>query len=200
MVSHLSSTAGTAGPERGRSAEMALLREVAASAAAFALPLPASQAAADPWRGLGFNVGGNRLVSEIGQVLEVLATPPLTPVPGVKPWMLGIANVRGRLLPVVDLCGYLGLANTTHHSEWRILVVEDGDLYCGLLVEQSFGMLQFEPQEAEAGEDSAVEPGLVRFLRGSYRQSARQWRVMDVRALAREPTFFEVAAVSRRSV
>lgn len=185
--------------EHGRSEGMALLREVARSAATFALPLPARQATVAPWRGLGFNVGGNRLVSELGQVLEVLATPRVTPIPGVQSWVLGVANVRGRLLPVIDLCAYLGVANTTQRSEWRILVVEDGDLYCGLLVEQSFGMLQFEPQEAEVGDDDAVEPGLARFVRGSYRQSARQWRVMDVRALVREPTFFEVGAASRRS-
>ncbi|MCC5885720.1 MAG: purine-binding chemotaxis protein CheW [Gammaproteobacteria bacterium] len=187
-------------PDDGsRSEGMALLRQVARSAAAFALPLPARQAMVEPWRGLGFNVGGNRLVSELGQVLEVLAPPRLTPIPGVEDWVLGVANVRGRLLPVVDLCTYLGLENTTGRSEWRTLVVEDGDLYCGLLVEQSFGMLQFEPQEAEVGVDEKVEPGLARFIRGSYRQSARQWWVMEVRALVREPKFFEVGVSLRRS-
>lgn len=182
-----------------RLAGMAALEELARSAAVFALPLPARQATVEPWRGLGFNVGGNRLVSELGQVLEVLAPPRLTPIPGVQNWVLGVANVRGRLLPVMDLCAYLGLANTTGRAEWRTLVVEDGDLYCGLLVEQSFGMLQFEPQEAEAEVDDTVEPGLARFIRGSYRQSARRWRVMDVRALVREPAFFEVGAASMRS-
>jgi twitching motility protein PilI len=113
--------------------------------------------------------------------------------------VLGVANLRGRLLPVIDLCTYLNVSNTTQRSEWRILVVEDGNLYCGLLVEQSFGMLQFEPQEAGVGDDDTVEPGLAPFLRGSYRQSARQWRVIDVRALVREPVFFEGGAVSRRS-
>lgn len=187
----------TAGADEGRSEGMALLRGVARSAAAFALPLPARQAMVEPWRGLGFNVGGNRLVSELGQVLEVLAPPRVTPIPGVESWVLGVANVRGRLLPVIDLCAYLGVANTTQRAEWRVLVVEDGDLYCGLLVEQSFGMLQFEPQEADVGGDDIVEAGLARFLRGSYRQGARQWRVMDVRALVRQPTFFEVGATSR---
>lgn len=186
--------------EVSRPGGMALLREVARSAVTFALPLPARQAVAEPWRGLGFNVGGNRLVSQLGQVLEVLATPRITLIPGVEAWVLGVANVRGRLLPVIDLCAYLGMARTTQRAEWRVIVVEDGDLYCGLLVEQSFGMLQFEPQEAELGDEGTLEPGLARFVRGSYRQSARQWRVMDVRALVREPTFFEVGVISRRRV
>ncbi len=188
-------------PDDGSRPEgMALLRELARSAAAFALPLPARQATVEPWRGLGFNVGGYRLVSELGQVLEVLAPPRVTVIPGVEPWVMGVANVRGRLLPVIDLCAYLGLEKTTQRPEWRALVVEDGDLYCGLLVEQSFGMLQFEPQEAEVGDDNTVDPGLARFIRSSFRQSAREWRVMDVRALVREPEFFDVGASFGKSV
>lgn len=179
--------------EQGQS-PLAPLLALARGASAHALPLPARQATVEPWRGLGFNVGGNRLVSALGQVLEVLAPPRLTPIPGVKPWIMGVANVRGRLLPVVDLCSYLGLDNTAGRAQWRVLVVEDGELYCGLMVEQSFGMLQFEPQEAVMDSDDDVEAGLAPYLRGSYRQSARQWRVMDVRALVREPGFFDVGA------
>ncbi len=174
---------------------MALLRGLARAATACALPLPARQETVEPWRGLGFNVGSNRLVSELGQVLEVVAPPRLTPIPGVRPWVLGVANLRGRLLPVIDLCGYVGLENTAPRPQWRVLVVEDGELYCGLLVEQSFGMMQFEPQEAEEPEEASLDPSIARFVRGGFRQSARPWRVIDVRALVREPAFFDVAAI-----
>lgn len=174
---------------------MSLLRNVARGAATCALPLPARQEPVEPWRGLGFSVGGDRLVSELGQVLEVLAPPRLTSIPGVRPWILGVANVRGRLLPVIDLCGYLGVETSAPKSQWRVLVVEDGELYCGLLVEQSFGMMQFEPQEAEEPEEMSLDPAIARFVRGGFRQSARPWRILDVRALVRERAFFDVAAL-----
>ena len=54
------------------------------------------------WRGIGFRVGSRLLVSGIDEINELLAVPALTPVPGTQPWLLGVANVRGNLVPVVD--------------------------------------------------------------------------------------------------
>jgi twitching motility protein PilI len=172
----------------------ALLRNMARGAESAALPLPARDVAAEVWRGLGFNVGANRLVSALGEIDEVLAEPVLTPIPGTRAWVTGLANVRGRLVPVVDLCRYLGLEPSTPRSEWRVLVVEDGELLCGLMVEQSFGMMQFELPDHDPDPGEPTGTRLDAYLRGSFRSSGRQWRVMDIRALVREPEFFEVAA------
>lgn len=59
------------------------------------------------WQGVVFEIGGQRLVAPMGQVSEVLAMPEYTSLPLVKPWMLGIANIRGRLLPITDLSQFL---------------------------------------------------------------------------------------------
>ena len=51
---------------------------------------------------------GKRLfASSIGEINELLVTQPLTHVPGTREWLLGIANVRGNLVPVVDLGRFL---------------------------------------------------------------------------------------------
>ena len=59
------------------------------------------------WQGVVFEIGGQRLVAPMGQVSEVLSMPEYTSLPLVKPWMLGIANIRGRLLPLTDLSRFL---------------------------------------------------------------------------------------------
>lgn len=172
----------------------AVLRNMARGAETAALPLPARDVAAEVWRGLGFNVGANRLVSALGEIVEVLGEPAMTPIPGTRPWVMGLSNVRGRLMPVVNLCRYLGLESTNPRSDWRVLVVEDGELLCGLMVEQSFGMMQFGLPDHDPGPGEPTGTRLDAYLRGSFRASGRQWRVMDIRALVREPEFFEVAA------
>lgn len=55
------------------------------------------------WQGIGYQLGGVRLVSSMGELLEVLKVRRYTPVPRVREWMLGIANIRGRLIPIIDL-------------------------------------------------------------------------------------------------
>ena len=52
------------------------------------------------WRGVGFRLGQRRFVSSFEEVVEILSLPAVTPVPGAQAWMLGVANVRGSLLPV----------------------------------------------------------------------------------------------------
>lgn len=172
----------------------ALLRTMERGASQASLPLPSQEEVVEIWRGLAFNVGANRLVSALGEVLEVIAVPAMARMPGVAPWVSGVANLRGRLLPVVELCGYLGLERTSPASDWRVLVVEDGELFCGLMVEQSFGMMQFELSDYDGTGDAVTGTRLDPYLRGSFRGGGRQWRVIDVRALVREPAFFEVAA------
>jgi twitching motility protein PilI len=60
------------------------------------------------WTGLGFRLGDRWLVAPREDVREVIALPPLTRVPGARPWLLGLANVRGSLLPVCDVHRLLG--------------------------------------------------------------------------------------------
>ncbi len=64
-------------------------------------------------------------------------------MPGVKPWVKGVANLRGRLLPVMDLGGFLGLELSKARKQRRVLVVEYNDLFVGLLVDEVVGMQHF---------------------------------------------------------
>lgn len=168
------------------------LVSLARGATAAALPLPAQEQKAEVWRGLAFNVGSTRLLSSIGEVEEVIEVPALTRVPGTAEWLLGISNVRGRILPVVDLCAYFGFEKGVSEEEWRVLVVERGELLVGLLVEQAFGMMQFESSDADPEQEIALGNALDPYLRAGYRQSGRHWRVMDLGTLVQEPAFFQV--------
>ena len=64
------------------------------------------------WVGVAFRMAGELYLAAREETREVLAVPPgLTRVPGAKPWVKGIANVRGQLLPILDLRQYLGRAS-----------------------------------------------------------------------------------------
>ena len=60
------------------------------------------------WRAIGFRVGEHHFVSGIDEVSEILMQPPpVTSIPSTRPWMLGVANVRGNLIALVDLKQFL---------------------------------------------------------------------------------------------
>ena len=65
--------------------------------------LPEQLDAPGLWRGVAYRVGSHRLASGFDEVVEIMPLPLVSHVPGSLPWMLGVANVRGTLLPGVDL-------------------------------------------------------------------------------------------------
>jgi len=77
-----------------------------------------SDGMSEEWVGIGFRIGEEQFVASRDQVREVLMLPDaMTRVPGANRWMLGIANLRGHLLPLIDLKMLLG-SGRTGNSCW----------------------------------------------------------------------------------
>jgi twitching motility protein PilI len=178
--------------EPGAMSPFSRLAGMAKAATRAALPLPRAQAESQTgWRGLGFQIGGVRFAATIGDAVEVLRMPRLTPVPWVKSFVLGLANIRGRLLPVFDMHELLDLAPTSARQQWRVLVAQCGDRHYGLTIEQSFGIQQF-PVDAQT--DERVDLGLVgQYVVSAYRQGGRVWYALELRKVVQDPAFLNVA-------
>ncbi len=168
------------------------LREIESAAFRHAAPLPLKQDAHPQWQGMGFQVGGVRLVSAMGEISEVLKVPKVAALPGVKPWVLGVANIRGRLIPVIDLHQFLDMAPTLPMAQWRVLVVEDGDISAGLLVEQSLGMQHFFEDGFERGTEE-VPAALRAYVRGIFRHAGRVFYEARLTSILRDERFLDVA-------
>ena len=114
-----------------------------------AADLPSQPTRQDSWSGIGFRLGEHWYVAPMGEVGEVLHEPRFTLVPGVKPWVKGVANLRGRLLPIMDLCGFFGQEVSAARKQRRVLVVEHDEVFAGLLVDEVFGLQHFARDSLE---------------------------------------------------
>lgn len=153
--------------------------------------LPAQQDVAQSWSGIGFRLGTRLLVAPMGEIGEVLHEPRYTQLPGVKSWVKGVANVRGRLLPIIDLCGFLGGELSPQRKQRRVLVVEHDKVFAGLVVDEAFGMQHFVV-ESFVEHLPPLEATIQPFIRGVF-QREQPWLVFSPHALAREPNFLDVA-------
>src|SRR6185295_11910400 len=123
--------------------------------------------AAQYWTGLGFRLGDRWLVAPREDVREVIALPPLTRVPGARPWLLGLANVRGGLLPVCDLHRLLGEEHRTMARGSRVLVYNNDRVPAGFLVDEVAAYRQFTPADQRV-ELLAGTGALKPFLLGAF--------------------------------
>jgi len=143
------------------------------------------------WRGVGFFLAGQRLVVEMNDVREILQPPKLTKVPGVRSWVLGVANVRGRLVPIMDLAGLVGMPTRANWRSRRVLIVEKENYLCGLLVDAVLGMQQFSAESQSSKSDLASE--LSKFSTYSYEKDNQIWSVFEIDKLIAAPEFLQVA-------
>ena len=175
-----------------KSEALAILSDIQAATFRNAAQLPLKESAQPEWQGIGFQIGGMRLVSPMGEVNEILKVPKITALPGVKGWLLGIANVRGRLMPIVDLHEYLNMTPTLPMAQWRVLIVENEDLIAGLVVEQSLGIQHFLEGSYEEADGDGLET-LAPYVKGAFRHGGRVFFEMALSAILRDEKFFEVA-------
>jgi purine-binding chemotaxis protein CheW len=80
-------------------------------------------------------LGSSRYAVPMADVAEVASVPAVTRVPGAPGWLLGVANWRGRMLPVLDLRPLLGATVVPLASSARAVVVGRDDLAVGLVAE-----------------------------------------------------------------
>ena len=140
------------------------------------------------WRGVGFRLGQRRLVSSFDEIMEILSLPPITPVPGAQPWMLGVANVRGTLLPVVDLKQFLEGERTLVHEGQRVLLVRQGGGNVAVLIDEMFGQRTFnDTHRADMGSENDGRYG--HFVSQVYRLADTNWAVFSMQTLTRTPEF-----------
>ena len=145
--------------------------------------------AAEEWVGIAFRVGKESFVASRSDVREVLPLPEhMTRVPGAKPWLRGVTNVRGQLLTVVDLRGFLGAGSVASDRHGRILVLASRDVPTGVLVDQVFGFRRFAVEEFRV---KAPPPTLrcEQYLRGAYQRGGETWPRLDFTALLEDDSF-----------
>lgn len=120
-----------------------LLRQIAQSSVKAAAQRPANKDLNNSCSAIGFSLCGQQMVASMGEVVEITHVPDYTTVPRVKDWMLGLANLRGRLLPIIDLERYFGSRLGGNRSRHRVLVIEINNVYAGLVVSNVFGLKHF---------------------------------------------------------
>ena len=146
------------------------------------------------WVGVGFRLGGEQFVASRDEVREVLMVPEVrTRVPGTQRWLLGVANVRGHLLPLIDLKMLLGGGRTMVDRSSRVICVNHREIPAGLVVEEVSGFRRFVDGEYT----DTAPPTIARceqYLSGAFRRNSGVWPVFDLRALVESEAFLQAAA------
>jgi twitching motility protein PilI len=171
-----------------------LLAELERRGRAVSAQVGETSAAGREWVGVALRMAGELFLVAREETREVLSVPPaLTRVPGAKGWIKGLANVRGQLLPIIDLRQFLGSGSTPFTRNTRIVVANHRDIPAGFLVDEVLGFRRFAESEF-SGDAPPTVARCERFLAGAFRRGADASPVLSVRSLLESPSFTDAAA------
>lgn len=140
------------------------------------------------WTGIALRVRARWFLIPRTEVREILLRPRLTRVPGAKPFLIGVANLRGALLPVTDLGVLWGEEAIPEHHRQRVLVLNSRHIPAGFLVDEVGGYRHFAPgdQHHERTAEIGV-PGDS--LLGAFARDGQTWPVLSLHRIVRSDAF-----------
>jgi purine-binding chemotaxis protein CheW len=150
---------------------------------------------------VGFRIGEETFGVRIGSVREIVRVPEITAVPNASETIEGVINLRGKIIPVMDLRKRFGLVEIQPDKKNRILVVEMDNKLVGLIVNSASEVLKIPPSEIESP-SSVFADGESSYVTGVGKLNGRLIILLDISKLLHRPEFkkLEEAAETVASV
>lgn len=129
-----------------------------------------------------FRLADEYYALDIQAVQEIVRMQNITSIPGADHWVEGITNLRGRVVPVIDLRRRCGVPAAEHTNETRIVVVSTSNGMVGLIVDAVSEVMRIPGEQVE------VPSGIVNvpennYLRGIAKLEDRLVSLMDLDGL-----------------
>lgn len=126
-----------------------------------------------------FAVGKESYGVPIDAVKEIVRVPDVTAVPDAPAFFEGVINLRGRVVPVVDLRARLGLPRTQRTRSSRVLITENNGSATGMLVDAVSEVLKLRPDSIEAPPEMISAAG-IEYITGVARIEERLILFLDI--------------------
>jgi len=135
-----------------------------------------------------FPVGNEEYAFEIDQIKEVVPVPPISPVPQTEVYILGVANVRGNVLAVIDLARKFGLKNGQEKDDINyVIVIKSEDVKVAVASSQVPETLMIKESQINSTVDvmrkTHSEQG---FINGVVKKDKRMIILIDVLEMVSE--------------
>jgi purine-binding chemotaxis protein CheW len=128
---------------------------------------------------VGFRIGRETFGLPISIVREIVRVPDITSVPNAPDYIEGVINLRGRIIPVVDLRKRFGEKVGEPNKKNRVIVVELEGRSIGLIVNSASEVLKIPPSEIEAPHD-VFQEGELNYITGVGKLKGRLVILLDL--------------------
>lgn len=128
---------------------------------------------------LTFTLGQEEYGVEILKVQEIKGYSPVTPIPSTPSYVKGVMNLRGTVVPVVDLRAKLAMPEAEYNQFTVIIVVKVGDRVMGVIVDAVSDVLNIPRADVQAPPDFGAQVD-ARFISGMAKAAEKLVVLLDI--------------------
>lgn len=140
----------------------------------------------EPKEFVAFHIGAQTFCIDIMAVREIRGWTPATPLPHAPNFVRGVINLRGAVLPVVDLATRLGLCQSEPTARHAVIVVQSSNQVVGLLVDAVSNILTLTPDAIQPTPEVASDIARS-FVKGVVASGTQMISVLTIQNLLPEP-------------
>jgi len=141
-----------------------------------------------------FHLDGEKYGIKVMQVQEVLRMTEIAPVPGAPHYVLGIINLRGNVVTVVDTRRRFGLSDVEADDETRIVIIESESNVVGILVDSVAEVVDLKLSEIESAPNVGNDES-SKYIQGVSSRDDELLILVDVNKLLSDEEWQDVASL-----
>jgi purine-binding chemotaxis protein CheW len=145
-------------------------------------------------RWVTFRMAGEIYGIDVMLVQEVLRVPEIVPVPGAPDFVLGIINLRGTVVTVIDTRKVFGIESKAPDDAARIVIIESGKQVAGILVDSVAEVVNIATGQIETAPEVGTTES-AKYIQGITHHNNELLILVDVNRLLTPAQWSEVAAI-----
>ncbi len=145
---------------------------------------------------VSFKLGEEEFGIIIDNVQEIIRMKPLTHIPGASQFVDGVIDLRGNILPVIDLRKKLNLPPKEADELTRIIVINLGNINTGIIVDTVLEVLRISKEEVKS--PPSLLGSEVKFIEGIIKRDFRLIILLDVKNILTEEDVINISNITKR--
>lgn len=141
-----------------------------------------------------YKLGEETFGINVMQVQEVLRHTEIAPVPGAPDYVLGIINLRGNVVTVIDTRARFGLPSTEISDSTRIVIIESEEQVVGILVDSVAEVVYLRSSEIDSAPHVGTEES-AKFIQGVCNRDGQLLILVDLNKLLSDEEWDEITNI-----
>ena len=145
-----------------------------------------------------FSLGREVFAIEINDIQEINRPGTITSIPRVRAFIEGVMNLRGNVIPVIDLRKRFGMASIKHDDSTRVIIINIAKELTGLIVDSVSEVIRVYKSDIQPPPEMVKDDVKAEFLRGIGRYNKGMFLILDTNRILSEEEQKELKEVARK--